>query len=127
MAQTGHLHGRSILVVEDEALVAMMIEDLLLDFGAAVVGPAATLTEALELARTATPLHAAVLDLNIAGASSVSVAEVLASRGVPFAFASGYGEGGLPPALEDRPMLSKPFSQESLIRILRRLTDEAPP
>lgn len=126
MAQTAPLHGRSILIVEDEALVAMMIEDLLLDFGAAVVGPAATLTEALELARTATPLHAAVLDLNIAGESSVAVADVLAARGVPFAFASGYGEGGLPPELEDRPMLAKPFSQESLIRILRRLTDERP-
>ena len=74
------LTGRRVLVVEDEALVAMLVEDALLDAGAAVVGPAATVTEALSLLTKETP-DVAVLDLNLAGETSTPVADALALRG----------------------------------------------
>ena len=67
------LTGRRVLVVEDEALVAMLVEDALLDAGAAVVGPAATVSEALSLLSKENP-DVAVLDLNLAGETSTPVA-----------------------------------------------------
>ena len=75
------LAGRRILIVEDEALVAMLVEDALLDAGAEVIGPVATVAEALSLLDTASP-DAAVLDLNLAGETSTPVADVLAAQGV---------------------------------------------
>ena len=90
------LAGRRILIVEDEALVAMLVEDALLDAGAEVIGPVATVAEAMALLDAGSP-DGAVLDLNLAGETSTPVADLLAARGVPFVVATGYGAEGLPP------------------------------
>ena len=116
------LNGRRILVVEDEALVAMLVEDALADAGATVIGPAATVAEALALLeREAQVPHAAVLDLNLAGETSTPVADVLAARGVPFVVATGYGASGLPAGHADVPVLAKPYDPDDLTSTLRRI------
>jgi len=114
------LTGRRILVVEDEALVAMLVEDALLDAGATIIGPAATVSEALALLDSEQP-HAAVLDLNLAGETSTPVADVLAARGVPFVVATGYGADGLPHEHAQVPVLAKPYDPDELTATLGRL------
>ncbi|MBX9701188.1 MAG: response regulator [Acetobacteraceae bacterium] len=115
------LKGRRILVVEDEALVAMLVEDALLDAGASVLGPAATVAEALALLGREAPPDAAVLDLNLAGETSTPVADALAARGLPFVIATGYGASGLPPGHADVPVLAKPYDPDELTGVLGRL------
>ena len=113
------LSGRRVLVVEDEALVAMLVEDALLDAGAEVVGPVATVAEALLLLKGQLP-EAAVLDLNLAGETSTPVADELARRGVPFVVATGYGADGLPPGHANVPVLAKPYDPADLTAALAR-------
>jgi DNA-binding response OmpR family regulator len=108
-----------VLVVEDEALVAMLLEDALLDAGYAVMGPAATVDEALALLDCGEAPDAAVLDLNLADELVTPVADALAARGVPFVFATGYDRRTvLPPRFETVPTLAKPFSPSELARLL---------
>ena len=107
-----------ILVVEDEAMVAMMLEDMLSDLGCDVVGPAASLAAGLDLARTAS-IDAAVLDVNLAGQKVFPIADALTERGVPFVFATGYGRAGLRDQDEGRPVVQKPYSTQDLARTLR--------
>jgi len=85
------LQGKRILVVEDEAIVALMVEDILGDYGATVVGSARTIEEGLSLAKTAN-LDAAVLDVNVRGLRIDPIVEVLAARGIPYLLATGYGK-----------------------------------
>ncbi len=114
------LTGQSVLVVEDEALVAMLVEDALLDAGATVLGPVATVAEALALLERETP-HVAVLDLNLAGETSTPVADALVARGIPFVVATGYGADGLPPGHDSVPVLAKPYDPDDLTMALSRL------
>jgi DNA-binding response OmpR family regulator len=101
-------------------LVSMLVEDMLADFGCAVVGPAADLGEALELARTG-EFDAALLDVNLGGKAIFPVADVLRERGVPFIFASGYGEAGIDASHRGAPVLQKPFREGDLGKALRGL------
>jgi DNA-binding response OmpR family regulator len=116
------LQGWRILVVEDEALVASLLEDDLLGTGAEVIGPAQSVDEALLLIAAAEGrLSAAVLDFNLNGTMVSPVADRLADLGVPFVFATGYGEGcdrGLHAAA---PVLAKPFSLNRLVAAIRGL------
>jgi len=114
------LTGRRILVVEDEALVAMLVEDALLDAGATVIGPAATVAEALALIEREV-VGAAVLDLNLAGEPSTPIADALTLRGVPFVVATGYGAEGLPEGHAEVPVLAKPYDPDELTSMLQRL------
>jgi CheY-like chemotaxis protein len=114
-----------VLVVEDEMLVAMLIEDQLSDLGYDIVGPAMRLETALELAETA-EFDIAILDINLAGRQSFSVADLLASRGLPFLFASGYGAAGLVPPFLDRPVLQKPFNIKMMAEALQELVAPSP-
>jgi DNA-binding response OmpR family regulator len=107
-----------ILVVEDEAMIALLVEDMVLDFGSEVVGPAAKMDEALRLASQA-DLDAAILDVNVGGEVVFPVADLLRGRGVPIIFATGYGAGGLPSRFENVSTLTKPFSYEALAEALR--------
>ena len=108
------LKGKRILVVEDEALIAVMVEDMLMEMGSDVVGPAATIDAALALARVE-EIDAAILDVNVRGERIDPVAETLIARGVPVLFATGYGEvrlaSGTPTTVID-----KPYTQEKLAR-----------
>ena len=119
------LAGTRVLVVEDEALVSMLVEEYLDELGCEVVGVASRLEDALEKAR-ALALDAAVLDVNLAGRLSYPVAELLRARGVPFVFATGYGLSGLPDELRGAPVLAKPFRQDQLAAALRQTRTAAP-
>src|SRR6478609_2855313 len=107
------LKGLRILVVEDEAAISLLLEDMLLDFGCEVIGPAARLSAALEaVAREQVDL--AILDVNVAGEPIYPVAEALAQRSIPFVFSTGYGSAGIRDSFRDRPVLQKPFAQNDL-------------
>lgn len=114
--------GLRVLVVDDEALITMLIEDMLDDLGCSTVGPAYQLGEALELAR-AGDFDCAILDLNLSGKSTDSVAEVLRGRGIPFAVASGYVGGDLGPAFAAAPVLQKPFNASHMGAVLEQLAN----
>ena len=117
------LSNRRILVVEDETLIAMQIEGILLDLGCVVIGAVGRLDAALRLAADQ-PLDGAILDVNIQGGLVYPVADRLATRGIPFMFASGYGTWILPEGLRDLPRLMKPFRRRELetgVRALCRL------
>jgi DNA-binding response OmpR family regulator len=118
------VEGRKILVVEDEALVAMLVEDALRDAGFTVLGPAATVEEARALLDREWP-DAVVLDLNLAGETSTPVADLLAARGIPYVIATGYGASGLPPGHQDAMVLAKPYDPAELIAMLGRICREA--
>ena len=105
--------GRRVLVVEDEMLIAMMVEDVLRALGCQIVGPVASVDQALKLALEET-FDAALLDVTIRGGKVYPVANVLLARGIPFVFASGYGEWALPETLRDQPRLTKPFTDAQL-------------
>jgi DNA-binding response OmpR family regulator len=105
-----------VLLVEDEMCLAMMVQDLLEDAGYRVV-KASRVPGALALAE-AEPIDAAILDVNLAGTDVFPVADALRRRGVPFLFASGYGERGLPGAFADRPILQKPYDPARLEAML---------
>jgi CheY-like chemotaxis protein len=107
------LSGRRILVVEDEMMVLLAIEDMLTDLGCEAVAAAATVDQALALI-DAQGFDAAMLDVNLNGRKSYPVADVLTRRGVPFAFATGYGDHGRDGHYSDRPVLRKPFRQSEL-------------
>jgi CheY-like chemotaxis protein len=107
-----------VLIVEDEIVVALFMEDVLSEFGyevAAVIGH-------LEEAVAREPDYdMAVLDVHLNGRSVFDFADALAARGIPFAFATGYGERGIPDRHRGRPVLQKPFQPEDLRRVLEQI------
>jgi CheY-like chemotaxis protein len=111
------LQGRRVLVVEDELMIAMLVEDMLADLGCSVVGPAHELASALELAKGG-GIDAALLDVNLAGQPVFPVADALRARGVPSIFSTGYGEAGLRDVDAGAPVLQKPFRAGDLARAL---------
>lgn len=104
---------RRVLVVEDEALMAMLLEDMLQELGYEVAASTGQLDHALQLART-TAFDLALLDINLNGERSFPVADVVRRRGLPVVFATGYGKGILVPPHLGTPLLQKPFSLEEL-------------
>ena len=98
-------------------LVAMNIEDMLLDLGHAVAGLASRLEPALSLAREG-EFDLAMLDVNLAGETSFPVAEILAGRRIPFLFATGYGIKGIAEEYRTYPVLQKPFRAQDLEQAL---------
>lgn len=117
---TAGLDGRRVLIVEDESLVAMLLETILEDMGCVPVGPASTVEEGLAMARDESPLDAALLDVNVAGQQIFPVAELLRARGVPFVFSTGYGEGGLPDEWRGQSTIQKPFTEAAIRDALMR-------
>lgn len=120
------LTGKRILLVEDEALVAMLLEDMVLDLGATVIGPESQLDLAIACAETET-LDAAILDINLGGKRSYGIADALRLRGIPFAFATGYGALGVDPLHRGVPVLIKPYSGQDVARVLQELLAVAAP
>ena len=114
-----------VLVVEDEAVIAMLVEDMVSDFGSEVVGPVAKITEALRLAHEA-ELDAAILDINVGGAVIFPVADALQERGIPLIFATGYGSRTVPERYCGSPTLPKPFTYETLAAALRAVLASQP-
>lgn len=121
------LTNTDILVVEDEMLVMMAIEDMLTDLGCTSITFASSIDQALELIE-AKRFDLATLDVNLHGQRSYPVAHALVSRGVPFAFSTGYGEHGVSEGLGDRPLLTKPYNQQQFVDVLSAmLAPPAPP
>jgi len=112
------ISGLRVLVVEDEFLVAAMLEDELLDHGAEVIGPAATLADGVRLAGGG-GFDAAVIDWNLDGEHSAPLAAMLREAGVPFVISTGYGI--VPPDFAGCPLLTKPYDPGELIGLLGRL------
>ncbi|HLN07351.1 MAG TPA: response regulator [Xanthobacteraceae bacterium] len=121
-ATTGRppLHGLRVLIVEDEGLLALLLEDMLDDLGCTVAGTAATVAAAID-AIPKVDAGAAILDIKLGDDKSYAVAEALAAHGVPFVFATGYGDIQLEPPWQDRPVLQKPFAQKQLADLLGRI------
>lgn len=116
------LNGKRVLLVEDETLVAMLVEDMLVDEGCVIAATATRLAEAKALAADPTlEIDLAILDVNLAGEPVFPVAEILARRGVLFAFATGYGAGGLPESWRERPVLQKPFTAAEVRAVLEKV------
>jgi len=105
-----------VLLVEDEALVAMMIQECLADFGYQVVGPVATASEAAAQANDGY-FEAAVLDVNLGDGAVYPIADILTARGVPFVFVTGYEADSVEPRFRKVPILQKPIEREMLRRI----------
>jgi CheY-like chemotaxis protein len=109
-----------LLVVEDEYLIRMLLEDMLADLGYEVAAAVGTIAEASELAAHG-DFSAAILDVNLDGEEVYPVAEILAKRGLPFVFVTGYGERSLNEPYRDHPALQKPFQIEQLKAALDKL------
>jgi DNA-binding response OmpR family regulator len=109
--------ARRVLVVEDEVMIAMLLEDMLTDLGYKVAGIVHRLEEALQAAWSA-DIELAILDINLNGKPSFSVAEILRARSIPFIFATGYGTAARRGDFGDTPVLQKPFNLRGLTQAL---------
>lgn len=114
----------SVLLVEDEVLIRMMVTDMLEELGHRIAAEAGNLAEALALASSAV-IDLAIIDVNLGSDNSEPVARALESRAIPFAFASGYAQGGMPEGFQSRPLLKKPFQMEQLARCIDELLAKA--
>lgn len=113
------LSGVRVFVVEDEFAVLMLVEDMLMELGCEIVGTASRLSEALKAAGSV-ECDAAVLDVNVNGENIAPVAAVLAERGTPMVFSTGYGRSGIDSRFHDRPVLQKPYRIEEFADGLRQ-------
>ncbi|MBB4098071.1 response regulator [Sphingomonas kyeonggiensis] len=112
---------QKILIVEDEPLIAMMLEDFLDALDRLVAGTADSVASALELVE-AGGIDAAIMDVNLRGGeTSWPIADALAARGIPFVLATGGAGDSIPEAYRDRPVLSKPFTMDSVEKVLDSL------
>ena len=103
----------SILIVEDDTMIRMMIVDMVEDLGYAVAAEASEIDEALRLLQT-TAFDVAILDVNLNGKIVLPVAEALRARGLPFVFSTGYGAEGVPEGFRGELILQKPFQMDAL-------------
>ncbi len=118
------LAGVAVLIVEDELIVAMDMEDVLLEQGAEVLATVPTVSDALA-AIEAQPPDLVVLDLNLDGQSTVPIVQALNARSIPFVVVSGYGDlRAADPCLAGAPMVTKPWNRDQLLsKLLEVLTE----
>ncbi|WP_298260372.1 response regulator [Bradyrhizobium sp.] len=112
------LHGRRILVVEDEYLLADDLRQTLEKLGVEVVGPVANVAQALKLLQSGDALDGAMLDVNLQGDSVFPVLDLLRERGVPFVLTTGYDGWALPGPYADAPRCTKPLDMRRLSKLL---------
>ena len=117
--------GKRVLLVEDEMMIRMLLEGMLNDLGHTVAGEAGGIDEALVLAKDA-EFDIALLDVNLNGRPITPVVEILIKRGLPFVFASGYGQGGVPEPYRGSPTLQKPFQVEALAEAIEAVANAQP-
>lgn len=110
---------RSVLVVEDEMMINMMIEDMLIELGHSVIA-ATSLEQALDRL-TKGGFDLAIVDLNLNGVPSYPIVDELLMRGTPFIIATGYGENSMPEKYVEAPLLPKPFDLETLRKALAKV------
>ncbi len=117
--------GRRILIAEDEMIVALFLEDVLTELGYEVAGVVSRIDEAMARADDGT-YDVAILDVHLNGKDVFPFADRLTESGIPFVFATGYGEQGLPERYRAMPTLQKPFRPEDLADTIERLTAPRP-
>jgi len=120
------LLGLEILLVEDEALVAALLEDMLADFGCILAGSAATLSEALATIAASTEIDAAILDVNLGGEKVFPVADILVERDVPIVFSTAYDPTGLTDRYPRARVIQKPYRPEALAALLMDIAHRQP-
>jgi CheY-like chemotaxis protein len=113
--------ARRILVIEDELMIRMLLQDMLADLGYTVAGEAGRIDEAVALAKQG-EFDVAILDVNLNGQPISPVVEVLVERGLPFVFATGYGQRGVPEPYRQTPTLQKPFQADALAQAIEAAT-----
>ena len=117
--------GRRVLVVEDELMIRMLLDGMLDDLGYTMAAEAGTIEEATALAKKA-EFDIAILDVNLNGQPITPVVEILIERRLPFVFATGYGQRGVPEAYRTNPTLQKPFQVEALAQALKAVAPGVP-
>jgi CheY-like chemotaxis protein len=105
-----------VLLVEDESMVAMMVEQILTELGLCVVGPYGTIGDALQAVRES-PVDAALLDINLGGQSVYPVVDFLTAKGIPTAFISGYGAESVDRRYGHIPLIQKPIDRQALLNL----------
>ena len=118
-SEAAELADVRVFVVEDEALVAINLEDMLADLGCAGV------VTAMRIVENGLAADVAILDVNLAGQPVFPVAERLVARGTPIVFATGYGRSGLPEEWQSRPVLQKPYTMDEVAACLRKARAQA--
>jgi CheY-like chemotaxis protein len=118
-SRAASLEGARVIVVEDETVVAMLLEQMLEELECKVVGVAHEVSTAVDLVRS-TSADVAILDANLAGERADPVAKALADANVPFVIASGYGESGMAPGWPGSSVLPKPFRLSELEQALNK-------
>jgi DNA-binding response OmpR family regulator len=114
------LVGLRVLVVEDEAMICLLLEDMLTDFGCEILGPASDIDQAAQLAGGEQNIDVALLDVNLGGRPIFPVAKILLRRSVPILFATGLGVADLPRDWQTFCWLQKPMTSKTLADALDR-------
>lgn len=109
-----------VLIVEDEPLISMLVQEWIEELSCTVIGPAASVSGALELIAGAT-LDGAVLDVSLGKEKSFPIADELGKRGVPFVFATGYGGDGLEARFAGAQVLAKPFEHRLFCEVVKKM------
>jgi CheY-like chemotaxis protein len=123
MPATGSTGPLSVLIVEDEVMIRMLLAGMLEELGHSVVGEAGHVDEALALVNSGLKFDVAILDLNLDGKTAEPIAKAVEARGLKFLFATGYGASGLPGPFKGRTFLQKPFAAATLAQALAALQD----
>lgn len=112
------LQGCSILVVEDEYIMAMDLHCSLEDAGATVLGPVGSVADALAILDVTADIHAAILDVNLGKETAYAIADALSARDVPFVFTTGYDKDILPPRFAHVTVCTKPLDMRAVTQAL---------
>lgn len=118
--------GRTVLIAEDEYLLASEMAQDLSNLGASVIGPTGKLDAALDLIAQTPRIDVAVLDINLRGEMTFALADALRDRQVPILFATGYSDTMLPERYRDTPRCEKPVGVGQLRTAIKALMDPAP-
>ncbi|TNC59358.1 response regulator [Rubellimicrobium roseum] len=118
MASPKTLAGRCILIVEDDFFIADDFAAIFEGAGATVVGPAASLSDAMDLIERTERLDGALLDMNLQGEMAYTLADALRVRGVPVVFATGYDRGAIPERYADIPICEKPVDPQQVAQAI---------
>lgn len=114
-----------VLIIEDEAVISMMLESWIADLGHETVGPASTISKALNLIET-TEFDAVILDMALDGTLTYELAETLRARGIPFAWGTGYNARDILPEFRDEIIVSKPYSFDAFALAIETLLAAGP-
>lgn len=113
--------GARVFIIEDEALISLMLEDAMLALGLVVAATAMSVSDALAAIEGPLDFDLASVDLNLRGQISVPVVEALAARGIPFIVTTGYDDQAIPPAFRGRPRVQKPFETDAIAEAISAL------